>query len=104
RQRCVEDEWAPLSGPPCSLGGPLRTRYVSSTLDAVAQREAIVEPDPMADDLAGKAVMFVACGISGWRHVGCLSSGWLGPRGHLTLRRGLSLVGEPVQKEADLTR
>jgi hypothetical protein len=36
---------------------------------AVALREAIVEPDPMADDLAGKAVVFVACGISGWRHV-----------------------------------
>src|ERR687886_1289474 len=33
------------------------------------QGEAIVEPDAMADDLAGKAVMFVACGISGWRHV-----------------------------------
>ena len=36
---------------------------------AVAQGEAIIEPDPMADDLAGKAVIFVACGISGWRHV-----------------------------------
>jgi hypothetical protein len=23
----------------------------------------------MADDLAGEAVVFVACGISGWRHV-----------------------------------
>jgi len=24
----------------------------------------------MADDLAGEAVVFVACGISGWRHIG----------------------------------
>jgi hypothetical protein len=39
---------------------------------AIAQREAIVEPDPMADDLAGETVVFVACGVSGWRHVGCL--------------------------------
>src|SRR5215471_10534033 len=36
---------------------------------AVAQREAIVEPDPMADDLAGETVVFVACGVRGWRHV-----------------------------------
>src|ERR687887_2921221 len=36
---------------------------------AIAQGEAVVEPDPMADDLAGKAVMFVALGVSGWRHV-----------------------------------
>ena len=36
---------------------------------AVAQGEAIVEPDAMADNLAGKAVMFVALGSSGWRHV-----------------------------------
>src|SRR5215510_2011232 len=38
---------------------------------AVTQREAIIEPDSMADDLAGKAVIFVALGVSGWRH------GWL---------------------------
>src|SRR5215471_15124851 len=36
---------------------------------AVAQGEAIVQPDPVAEDFAWKAVMFVACGISGWRHV-----------------------------------
>src|SRR5205814_8733414 len=36
---------------------------------AVAQRESIVQPDPVADDFAGEAVIFVACGISGWRHV-----------------------------------
>ena len=36
---------------------------------AIAQRETRVEPDAMADDLAGKAVVFVACGVSGWRHV-----------------------------------
>jgi hypothetical protein len=39
---------------------------------AVAQREAIIEPDAMADDLSGKAVVFVAFGVSGWRHVGDL--------------------------------
>jgi hypothetical protein len=36
---------------------------------AIAQREAIVEPDPMADDLAGETVMFVAFRVSGWRHI-----------------------------------
>src|SRR5262249_5712815 len=36
---------------------------------AVAQREAIIEPDAIADDLSGKAVVFVAFGVSGWRHV-----------------------------------
>ena len=30
---------------------------------------AIIEPDAMADDFAGKAVIFVALGVSGWRHV-----------------------------------
>jgi hypothetical protein len=40
----------------------------------------------MADDLTGEAVVFVTCGISGWRHVGCLSSGWLGPRGGIAAR------------------
>jgi hypothetical protein len=40
---------------------------------AVAQGEAIIEPDAMADDLAGEAVMFVSFGGSGWRHVGCFS-------------------------------
>jgi hypothetical protein len=38
----------------------------------VAQGEAIIEPDAMADDLAGEAVVLVAFGVSGWRHVGCL--------------------------------
>jgi len=42
---------------------------------AIAQGEAVVEPDAMAGDFAGKAVIFVALGVSGWRHVGCLSSG-----------------------------
>ena len=42
---------------------------------AVAQGEAIIEPDAMADDFAGKAVIFVALRVSGWRHVGGLSSG-----------------------------
>src|SRR4029453_4146193 len=40
---------------------------------AVAEGEAIVERDAMADDFAGKAVIFVALGVSGWRHVGCFS-------------------------------
>src|SRR6516162_1873770 len=30
---------------------------------AIAQREAVVEPDAMADDLAGKAVILVAFGV-----------------------------------------
>src|SRR5262245_4040751 len=52
--------------------------HVDATLEqdllyvAVAQREAIIEPDAMADDLAGKAMVLVAFGVSGWRHVGCL--------------------------------
>jgi site-specific DNA recombinase len=40
---------------------------------AIAQGEAVIEPDAMADDLAGKAVILVAGGISGWRHIGCFS-------------------------------
>jgi len=36
---------------------------------AGAQREAVVEPDAMTDDFAGKAVVLVAFGGSGWRHV-----------------------------------
>jgi site-specific DNA recombinase len=39
----------------------------------VAQREAIIEPDSMADDLAGEAVVLVAFGVSGWSHIGCFS-------------------------------
>jgi len=35
---------------------------------AVAESEAIVEPDPMADDFAGKAVVFVTLGVCGWGH------------------------------------
>jgi hypothetical protein len=42
---------------------------------AIAQGETIVEPDAMADALAREAVVLVALGVSGWRHVGCLSSG-----------------------------
>ena len=36
---------------------------------AIAQGEAIVEPDAMTVDLTGEAVVFVAVGVSGWRHV-----------------------------------
>jgi len=46
---------------------------------AVTQGKAIVEPDPMADDLAGKAVVRVVFGVSGRCHGGCLSWGALGP-------------------------
>jgi hypothetical protein len=40
---------------------------------AVAQREAIIEPDSMADDLTGEAVILVAFGVSGRSHTICLS-------------------------------
>jgi hypothetical protein len=40
---------------------------------AGAQREAIREPDAMADALAGEAGMLVAFGVSGWSHGGCFS-------------------------------
>jgi len=45
---------------------------------AVAQGEPIVEPDPMADDLAGEAVVLGAFSVSGWCQVSGLSCGWLG--------------------------
>jgi hypothetical protein len=32
-------------------------------------RAASIEPDALADDRAGQAVIVVACGGSGWRHV-----------------------------------
>ena len=35
---------------------------------AVAQSEAIVEPDSVTDDLTGKAVVFVTLGVCGWGH------------------------------------
>src|SRR5690242_1129672 len=40
---------------------------------AVAQGEAIVEPDPVTDDFTGKAVVLIAVGVSGWRHSGSFS-------------------------------
>jgi len=52
--------------------------HVDATLEqdllyvTVAQREAIIEPDAMADDLTGEAMVLVAFGVNGWRHVGCL--------------------------------
>jgi hypothetical protein len=45
---------------------------------AGAQGEAIREPDAMADDLTGEAVVLVAFRVSGWRHVRGLCCGWLG--------------------------
>ena len=56
--------------------GDVDPAFKEQLLDiAVAQRKAVIEPDPMADDLAGEAVVLVAFGVSGWRHVGGLSSG-----------------------------
>jgi hypothetical protein len=46
---------------------------------AVAQGEAIIEPDSMADDLTGEAMVLITFRVSGWSHVSCLSCGWLGP-------------------------
>ena len=48
---------------------------------AGAQGKAIIEPDAMADDLTGDAVVLGAFRVSRWRPLGGLSSGWLGPRG-----------------------
>jgi hypothetical protein len=39
---------------------------------AVAQVKPIIEPDSMADNVAGKAVIVVPFGGSGRGHVGCL--------------------------------
>jgi hypothetical protein len=39
---------------------------------SVAQGEPIIEPNAMADDLRGKAVVFVSVGLSWRRHIGCL--------------------------------
>src|SRR5262245_24559942 len=38
---------------------------------AVTQAEAVIEPNPMANDLTGEAVVLVAFRVSGWRHGGC---------------------------------
>jgi hypothetical protein len=50
---------------------------------AVAQGEAIVEPDPVADDFARKAVVLVTFGVCGWSHVWLPNLGvdrlWRGP-------------------------
>jgi hypothetical protein len=46
---------------------------------AVAQGEAVVEPDAVTDDFTVKAVVLVAFGVSGRSHGGCLSWGSLGP-------------------------
>jgi hypothetical protein len=65
----------------CKLPTPLTDSFMGygdATLEqqffhiTVAQGEAIIEPDAMADDLAGEAVVLVAFGVSWWRHVGCL--------------------------------
>ena len=39
----------------------------------VAQREAIIEPDALADDLAREAVVLIAFRVSGWSHSGSFS-------------------------------
>ena len=54
--------------------GDVDTAFAQQFLHvAVAQGEAVVEPDPMADDLTGEAVVLVAFRVSGWRHIGGLS-------------------------------
>src|SRR5215470_8630847 len=54
--------------------GDVDTAFVQQFLHiAVAQGEAIIEPDAMADDLPGEAVVLVAFRVSGWRHIGGLS-------------------------------
>src|SRR5512134_1257616 len=64
---------------------------------AVAQGEAVIEPDARADDLAGKAVVLIAFVLSGWRHVGCLSSGRLSPPGGMVVGI-MSWAGEDGQQ------
>jgi hypothetical protein len=50
--------------------GAVETTWKQQLLPiAVAQREAVIEPEAMAAELAGPAVLFVACGISRERHV-----------------------------------
>jgi hypothetical protein len=50
--------------------GDVDTAFAQQLLHVtIAQGEAIVEPDPMANDLAGEAVVLVAFGVSGWRYV-----------------------------------
>src|SRR5262249_7745627 len=54
-------------------------RHVDAALEqeflhvAITQREALVGPGAMADDVGGEAVILVAFGVRGWRHVGCFS-------------------------------
>jgi hypothetical protein len=43
---------------------------------AVAQVKAVVEPDPVADNFAGKAVMLVALGVCGRGHIWLPIQGW----------------------------
>src|SRR5215813_11283780 len=55
---------------PDGLMGDIDPAFAQQFLHiTIAQREAVIEPDPMADDLAEKAVILVVFGISGWRHV-----------------------------------
>src|SRR5262245_53054387 len=50
--------------------GDMDTTFKQQLLHvAVAQGEAIVEPDPVTDDIAGKAVVLVTRGVCGWGHV-----------------------------------
>jgi hypothetical protein len=51
------------------LQTPLADGFMGHVNTAFAQQFLHIEPDTMADDLAGKAVIFVAFGGSGWRHV-----------------------------------
>jgi hypothetical protein len=56
------------------LMGDVDTTFAQQFLHvAVAQGEAIREPDAMADDLTGEAVVLGAFRVSGWRYIGGLS-------------------------------
>jgi hypothetical protein len=56
-----------------SLMGHVDAAFAQQFLHvAVAEREVIIQPDAMADDLAREAVILVVVRVSGWRHVGCL--------------------------------
>ena len=73
---CLSKLEAPLAdGLVGHIDAALKQEFLHIT---VAQREAIREPDAMANDLPREAVVLVACGVSGWRPIGGLSCGWLG--------------------------
>jgi hypothetical protein len=76
-----------------SFVGHRDTAFEQELFDvAVAQGEAIVEPDPVADDFAGKAVVLVSFAGGGRGHIGLpiLEFEWPG-RSH---RQGNYVMGQ----------